>query len=411
MRIYYLPRASNSLVKILKNLPTIFKDFKNMFILFPANICYTFPLASIYCNFKLSFYDIDYKTLYPFDLKKIIACYPKDSLILINVVIPYGNFEPQKVILLKNEIERINEFIKKDNKLVITLWDMALVIPTKETLEFILNNSKLFKQDFFVFSFSYAKQLELGYGSALFSPFNLNINLSNVIDKSIISKLINKVDKIFKGSNIFYSKNKTEILFKIINNKNVFKCYNSELILIDQNELDNILDKILNNLDFSIILRNNLKTTFFSLLELKKNINYFYLTTLKSILTKKSVLLKDNLIELLDSDLLSWRFNIRINFNRDELLNELFKEGVFVSRLFPVVSHLFLNQNFSYFDSNINDFANSSSHWLKVINIFNNHLVIDSNFLIRELNTTKDYLNSSYINNFVEVIKKFVNYF
>ncbi len=216
MRIYYLPRASNSLVKILKNLPTIFKDFKNMFILFPANICYTFPLASIYCNFKLSFYDIDYKTLYPFDLKKIIACYPKDSLILINVVIPYGNFEPQKVILLKNEIERINEFIKKDNKLVITLWDMALVIPTKETLEFILNNSKLFKQDFFVFSFSYAKQLELGYGSALFSPFNLNINLSNVIDKSIISKLINKVDKIFKGSNIFYSKNKTEILFKII---------------------------------------------------------------------------------------------------------------------------------------------------------------------------------------------------
>mgnify|MGYP006969321627 FL=1 len=93
------------------------------------------------------------------------------------------------------------------------------------------------------------------------------------------------------------------------------------------------------------------------------------------------------------------------------MLNELFKEGVFVSRLFPVVSHLFLNQNFSYFDSNINDFANSSSHWLKVINIFNNHLVIDSNFLIRELNTTKDYLNSSYINNFVEVIKKFVNYF
>ncbi len=400
MRIYYLPRASNALLKILKNLLEIFKDFKNRFILFPANICYTFPLVSLYSDFKLSFYDIDYKTLYPFNLSNIISYYPKDSLILINVVIPYGNFDSKKIIFLKTEIEKINEFIKKDNKLILTLWDMALVMPTKETLDFILNNSKLFYQDFFVFSFSYAKQLELGYGSALFSPFHFNFNFNYVIDKYNISKLINKVDKIFKGSSIFYSKNKKEILTKILNNKNVFNCYNSELNILDQNELENILDKILNNLDFQINLRNNFKITFFNLLELKKNINYFYFKNLKEILTK------DDFIELLDNDWFSWRFNIRVNLNRDELLKELFDKGVFVSRLFPVVSNLFLdNKDFLH----NNSFPNSSNHWLRVINVFNNHLVINSNLFKKNIDITKGYLNSYYINNFIEVVKRFLN--
>jgi hypothetical protein len=400
MDIYYLPRASNSLLKILLNLQNIFKDFKNMFISFPANICYTFPLASLYSNFKVSFYDIDYNTLYPLNLRDIISFYPKNSLILLIIVIPYGNFESKKMLTLKEEINKISKSIRQDNKLVLILWDMALVMITKEVINFILDNSDLFKQDFFVFSFSYAKQLELGYGSLLISPFKLDTNLKLQINKDNIPKLINKVDKIFKGSNIFYSQdkqNKVQILNKILNNKNVFYCYNSELDLSTALELDNLITKILNNVDFEIKLRNGFNISYFSLLNLKRNINLYYHSNLKEL--AKELNSSNIYLELIDSNLFSWRFNIRVNFNRDRLLKKLFDNGVFVSRLFPVVANLFLID--PIFKSSFN---NSSKHWLKVINVFNNHLVIDNNFLSKN----NIYLNSNYIEKFVEVIGNFV---
>jgi hypothetical protein len=400
MDIYYLPRASNSLLKILLNLQNIFKDFKNMFISFPANICYTFPLASLYSNFKVSFYDIDYNTLYPLNLRDIISFYPKNSLILLIIVIPYGNFESKKMLTLKEEINKISKSIRQDNKLVLILWDMALVMITKEVINFILDNSDLFKQDFFVFSFSYAKQLELGYGSLLISPFKLDTNLKLQINKDNIPKLINKVDKIFKGSNIFYSQdkqNKVQILNKILSNKNVFYCYNSELDLSTALELDNLITKILNNVDFEIKLRNGFNISYFSLLNLKRNINLYYHSNLKEL--AKELNSSNIYLELIDSNLFSWRFNIRVNFNRDKLLKKLFDNGVFVSRLFPVVANLFLID--PIFKSSFN---NSSKHWLKVINVFNNHLVIDNNFLSKN----NIYLNSNYIEKFVEVIGNFV---
>ena len=400
MNIYYLPRASNSLLKILLNLQNIFRDFKNMFISFPANICYTFPLASLYSNFKVSFYDIDYNTLYPLNLRDIISFYPKNSLILLIIVIPYGNFESKKMLTLEEEINKISKSIRQDNKLVLILWDMALVMITKEVINFILDNSDLFKQDFFVFSFSYAKQLELGYGSLLISPFKLDTNLKLQINKDNIPKLINKVDKIFKGSNIFYSQdkqNKIQILNKILNNKNVFYCYNSELDLSTALELDNLINKILNNIDFEIKLRNEFSISYFSLLNLKRNINLYYSLNLKEL--AKELNSSNMYLELIDNNLFSWRFNIRVNFDRDRLLKKLFDNGVFVSRLFPVVANLFLID--PIFKSSFN---NSSKHWLKVINVFNNHLVINNNFLSKN----NIYLNSNYIEKFVEVIGNFV---
>lgn len=426
MNFYYLPRASNSLLKILINFNIYFKDFKNMFIIFPANICYTFPLASLYSNFKISFYDIDFNNLYPLNLENIVSSYPNDSLILLNIVIPYGNLDFNKIISLNNEIIKINESIKKDNKLVTIVWDMALVMITQEILNFIFNNSKLFNKDFFIFSFSYAKQLELGYGSLLISPFKLNTNLKLQITKNYIPKLINKVDKIFKGSNIFYSLKKRETLSKILTNKNVFYCYNSELDLTTHIELENIITNILDNKDFILNLRNNFKISYSNLLNLKKNINSYYSLKLQELINKKQT----NNIELLDNNLLSWRFNIRVNFNRDRLIKELFKEKVFVSRLFPVVVHLFLDQDFSSdiaknFE-NANNlkkshfFLNSSNHWLKIINIFNNHLILDVPFLVNKISNplnsvnlndylNNDYLNSNYIKKFISVIKKFIN--
>jgi len=400
MDVYYLPRASNSLLKILLNLQNIFKDFKNMFVSFPANICYTFPLASLYSNFKVSFYDIDYNTLYPLNLRDIISFYPKDTLILLIIVIPYGNFEAEKILILKEEINKINKYIRQDNKLVLILWDMALVMITKEVINFILDNSDLFKDDFFVFSFSYAKQLELGYGSLLISPFKLDTNLKLRINKDNIPKLINKVDKIFKGSSIFYfqdKQNKIQILNKIINNKNVFYCYNSELDLSTALELDNLITKILNNFDFEINLRNGFNISYFSLLNLKRNVNLYYYSNLKEL--AKELNSSNIYLELIDNNLFSWRFNIRINFNRDRLLKKLFDNGVFVSRLFPVVANLFLID--PIFKGSFN---NSSKHWLKVINVFNNHLVIDNNFLSKN----NIYLNSNYIEKFLKVIGDFV---
>jgi hypothetical protein len=67
--------------------------------------------------------------------------------------------------------------------------------------------------------------------------------------------------------------------------------------------------------------------------------------------------------------------------------------------LFPVVANLFLID--PIFKSSFN---NSSKHWLKVLNVFNNHLVIDNNFLSKN----DIYLNSNYIEKFLKVIGDFV---
>jgi len=158
-----------------------------------------------------------------------------------------------------------------------------------------------------------------------------------------------------------------------------------------------ILELEKNYVNFEIKLRNGFNISYFSLLNFKRNINLYYSLNLKEL--AKELNSSNMYLELIDNNLFSWRFNIRVNFNRNRLLKKLFDNGVFVSRLFPVVANLFLID--PIFKSSFN---NSSKHWLKVINIFNNHLVIEHNFLPKN----NIYLNSNYIEKFVKVIGNFV---
>ncbi|MFN4219820.1 MAG: hypothetical protein ACK4GJ_02725 [bacterium] len=355
MNLYICPRASNCISKIVKHFENHFKKIE---IYLPVNICYTVPLSLMYTKGELKFYDIDYYTLYP-DLDSVNKIFEKEflenkiynesELLIFLCVIPYGNWNTVK---LKEYKSKILETLKLKSKLkssvkdsVFIIWDCALVFPVYEVLQYINENCSSYES--FVFSFSYAKPLELGFGSALFTKQNITYNFPLTVDKNLISFLVNKVDKKFK----------TYLNLEKVKSKNQsFTCYNSELHINDQKYILKILEKIYIKEDFSLILRKNIKSSYFEILNKKLKTNLLFREFFK--------LKNKQGIETLDDNPLSWRFNIRVDSKiRNSLIDEIFKEDVFVSRLFPsLAKYLNLNQNF----------PNSSQHWQKIINIFNN---------------------------------------
>jgi len=349
--IYICPRASNCLLKIVKQL----EKFERVTIYFPANICYTFPLSVIYSEAKIKFYDIDFETLYP-DFKTV----EKDDNFLIFVcVIPYGDWD-------KEEVEKIREKIRMfwQDKVFI-LWDCALTFPTYEVLDYVLVNIK--ESEGFVFSFSYAKPLELGFGAALFTKMKIEHKFPFCISKDESSFLVNRVDKIFK----------TYLNLQKVSLKNQsFLCYNSELHKNDINYIDKIVEKILNKEDFEVTLRNGQKLTFFEIMEKKKANNKYFRENIG--LSTKSK------IKILSKSDLCWRFNIRVDEGvRDRIIERIFLNGAFASRLFP---------NLTRYLKTSSKFPNTSKHWKHVINIFNNQNEDYNKKIIKSIEEMKEIL-------------------
>lgn len=359
MEVIICPRASNCILKLVKHFENYFEKIE---IFLPINICYTVPLSLMYSKAILKFYDIDYNSLYP-DFENLFYsknssylenCYLENlsqNLIIFLCVIPYGNWDTSKLENTKTNIKKIFG----DN--IHIIWDCALVFPTFEILKYIEKNSSLYES--FVFSFSYAKPLELGFGSFLLTKLNIKHTFPNTIDKNYTSFLVNKIDKKFK----------TYLNFeKMKNKKYSFICYNSELDNQDKNYILKIFEKIYNQEDFLITPRksknptilNNLYNNLYSEIMYKKiNNNQFFRENLQN-------LNLDHLkLNLIDTNPLSWRFNIRVDKTlRDNIINAIFKEGAFVSRLFPSLA--------KFFGFSSENFPNSSKHWQNIINIFNN---------------------------------------
>lgn len=350
--MYICPRASNCVLKLIKHFEKIFKDIS---VYFPANICYTLPLSVSYSEAKIELYDIDFNTLYP-DFIKIcqkiregILRFSENSLIIFVVVVPYGNWSIEEMNTTKEKARKIlgsNLFI---------LWDCALCFPTKERINYILNN--LTEDQGFLFSFSYAKPIELGFGSVLFTKQKINHSFENTIDKNTSSFLVNRVDKIFK----------TYLNFdKIKNKRQTYICYNSELEKEDSKYIYQMLENILKQEDFYIQLRKNQNTSYYEILNKKIENNSFFRRNLEI-----------QGIQILDNDNLSWRFNIRVYREmRDKIIEKIFRRGGFVSRLFPNISGILGKPKREY--------ENTSKNWQTIINIFNNQqyhynqIIIDS---------------------------------
>ncbi|MCS7243984.1 MAG: hypothetical protein RMJ36_04550 [Candidatus Calescibacterium sp.] len=353
--MYICPRASNCLLKIIKHFE---QYFNRLSVYLPANICYTFPLSLTYSKARIRLYDIDFENLYPnFSQisEEIRKSSEKDEFIIFVCVIPYGNWEDQ-------EISKNRSLIKKIfGDSIFIIWDCALTLLDKNKLSYIHNN--LTEKEGYIFSFSYAKPLELGFGSILFTKLKINHTFPNIIDRNLSSFLINRVDKIFKTFLAFE---------KVSSKKQSFLCYNSELHIQDTKYIYQIIENIAKGKDFFLKLRKNDKSSFYELIENRKKNNQF----LKNNLGKIEI--ENNQIEFLDKDDLSWRFNIRVKRElRDKIIDEVFKNGAFASRLFPNI-HKFVN------NSEKNKYDNTSKHWQQIINIFNNqnnkynHIIIKS---------------------------------
>lgn len=346
--IYICPRASNCLLKLLKSLEN---EFRDIVVYFPANICYTFPLCCLYSKAKIRLYDIDFYSLYP-DYSNITC----QEFTVFVCVIPYGNWDKEQLENNRNKIKQI--FGDK----VFIVWDCALTFISFDILQFIHNNISV--NEAFIFSFSYAKPIEIGFGAVMFTKMNINHIFPNTIDKLTTSFLVNRVDKIFKNYLDFN---------RVANKDKVFLCYNSELSGKDQNFIYQILEKIYLKKDFEIVLRKGEKFSYFQIIEQKINNNLFLRERISNLAIEKIGL------EFLDSSELSWRMNIRVNY-RDDIVDKIFSHGVFVSRLFPNIS--------SFIDKKI--YPNCSEHWKRIINIFNNQGVDYNNGVIRAM---KEILN------------------
>ncbi|MCX7758834.1 MAG: hypothetical protein N2169_04405 [bacterium] len=341
--MYICPRASNCLLKIIKYFE---QYFNKVTVYLPANICYTFPLSLTYSKARIILYDIDFQNLYP-NFSQISVenkeSSNKDEFIIFVCVIPYGNWENQEISKNRNLIKKIFG----DSTFII--WDCALTFLDKNKISYIHNN--LTEKEGYIFSFSYAKPLELGFGAILFTKLKINHTFPNIIDRNLSSFLINRVDKIFKTFLIFE---------KISSKKQAFLCYNSELHIQDTKYIYQIIENITKDKDFCIKLRKNDNLSFYELIEKRKKNNQFLRNNLRKIE------IENNQIELLDKDNLSWRFNIRVKRElRDKIIEKVFKNGAFASRLFPNIHKFVSNEE-------KNKYNNTSKHWEQIINIFNN---------------------------------------
>lgn len=338
--MYICPRGSNCVLKLVKHFEKFFEDIT---IYFPANICYTLPLSISYSKAKIELYDIDFSTLYP-DFTKIcqkinseILTNLPNKLIIFVIVIPYGNWNTKDMSTNKQKIKQIF-----GNNLFI-LWDCALCFLTQERIDYIFNN--LTEDQGFLFSFSYAKPIELGFGSVLFTKLKINHHFENTIDKNTSSFLVNRVDKIFK----------TYLNFdKIKNKRQTYLCYNSELEKEDSKYIYQILENIIKQKDFCVQLRKNKNSSYYEIINIKIENNSFF---------RRNLEIKS--IQNLDTDNLSWRFNIRVNKEiRDKIIGKIFQSGGFVSRLFPNIGSILGKYRSEY--------ENVSKNWERIINIFNN---------------------------------------
>ncbi len=336
VKLYILPRGSNGVLKILKYFEKIIeKDLSyDLVVLLPSNICYTVPLSAMYSRAKIKLYDIDFGSLYP-DFMSLKDKFMGNELVVFLCVIPYGSWSVYNVRVIRDRLVSI----WKDR--IHIIWDCALVFPTYEILEYIFNNCG--QNESFLFSFSYAKPIDLGFGAVLFTKLSLD-SFSNVLDRKKIALLVNKVDKNFRK--YFY-------LDKLKLKSYSFLCYNSELDLQDQKYLYSLINKILLKKDFEIVLRKDRSISYYELMDIKRSNNSFFYRNLGLL----------EVIEILSNYELDWRFNIRVSKDlRDRLINGIFGKGAFVSRLFPNISkHLY----------DYNSYPNSSAHWLRIINLFN----------------------------------------
>ena len=357
VEVYYYPRASNALLDVLRNLSA--SDPIPSKVLFPANECYTFPLAATLSGWELGFYDVDVAGgeagLIPSSNELLNGNVESPIRIMLVIVIPYGELPSRDLSDLRSRImnlyQGLADSLSGDAEFHV-MWDLALVMPTKELLEGLMEG--LGENEFAVFSFSYGKQIELGYGAVLLSGRRLRRTLKYLASPSRISYLIDKVDKRFKGLMGRYGK---RLALKLKEDPKVRECYDSALPPSEERVLEKVLDSILSGRDVSLQLRNGQVMAYEELKALKERLNSLYLEAFKG---------KD--VRVLTIDPLAWRFSVRFPSpaRRDRFLGELFSRGGFASRLFPVTSRWFGDD--TYYEA-------AADNWLRVVNLFNNHLV------------------------------------
>ncbi len=351
MRIYTSPRASTGLIKLIYELSKELPENRHQVVL-PANICYTFPLSVILTGWDIRFVDVDkygWVDLSEF-LNMLRISDSKPGLIV--VPIPYGNLNFERIDIFREKL-RATGF---DG---VILWDMALVMPTAQVLNWLYN--ELRSDEVVIFSFSYAKPISLGYGAVLLTEFKLRTEFDRTLSSLEAGNCVDKIDKLYRKWLSKVYRGRLSDISWLLKRSELKACYMAELRDTEASNLKKLVEDIASGRNPKLNLRDGKSLPLTELIEHKLRLNELYREKFKGM---------DN-VKILDTYPLSWRFNLLFpdRKTRDSILNLIFSRELFASRLFPVLPR-FLHRNLRG-----RTFNGAGYIWERVLNLFNEHFV------------------------------------
>jgi len=325
--LIYTGRGSSALYAILKSL-----DFTKKNILLPVNICeIVYPIV-IKAGFTPIFYDVN-ETDGNGRLETIQAKYSGNETVLLAA----HNFgAPMKIDVISNWAKANNIFLIEDvcnsigacyqNKLLGTWGDAA------------------------IFSFGYVKIIEYGIGgAALIKEKKLTKKVEALVDSFANYAPIHKEKNDYFQSKIreVRQQNPTD---KVKIYSDLYKEYSNYLLYkIEKTDKENIANE-LNSLEENLKERN------------KKALRY------RKEITSTKV---QHIPEV--SGQIYWRYNLLVDSNsREKLIGELRENNTLVSTWYPPIIDFFVS------DFNAADYSGSYLFSKKVINLFVDHRVSES---------------------------------
>lgn len=323
----YTGRGSTALFSILKSL-----DINKKRILLPVNICEIIYPIVVKAGFTPVFYDVNENTGIG-NLSNIQDAFSGKESVLLAV----HNFG------IPLDIEDISDWAKENNIFLIEDVCNSLGASFKNKLLGTWGDAA-------IFSFGYVKIIEHGVGGA--------VSVKDIILKNKVQSIINSFENyssIHKEKNTYFQKKITEVRQQ--NKKNKIQTYSSLyeeysnylLYNIDKSDVKGIINQF-NYLAENLAQRNR-----------------------KAALYRKGIdSNKVNHIEEVNGQIY-WRYNLLVDPTiREDLILELRKNKILVSTWYPPIVDFFIN------DFNVNNFSGSYLFSKKVVNLFVDHRVSES---------------------------------
>jgi len=273
--------------------------FQNKIVLLPGNVCPVLPATLLKSGVAFDFIDINLDTLCH-DHQPLLNYIRKVPVSCIFYIRSFGYIE--------NTLELFREIRKIDKNLIIVDDRCACIPETKVPDEMA---------DMYLYSTGYAKFVEFGKGGFAFLRESFNYQSPELpFSDEAHQKLVEQMNESIKNNNLF-----------------VYK---------DTNWLGHT-----DEIDTKEVYLQKIEEQKFKVMRHKNSLNKIYASMLPRHIQ-------------LPAHFQQWRFSLLVN-NKQEILTDIFKHGLFASSHYSAVSHLFSAKH-SFKAENIH---------ARIINLFN----------------------------------------